>query len=133
MRSANWIGRPRSNRTIRCCERFARWLCFTADKSRQRRNLLREVLAQNPNLHGVRPFLAMCLSAQGQHEAARAELNEDVRRTASVDPDIAYAVASVYALEGARDEAFEWLKRSVALGNENQSAVRTRSESGRVA
>jgi serine/threonine-protein kinase len=83
--------------------------------------LLREVLGQNPNLNGVRPYLAMCLSAQGQHEAARAELDEEVRRNASVDADIAYGVASVYALEGARDEAFEWLKRSIALGNENRS------------
>jgi len=83
-------------------------------------NLLREVLAQNPNLHGVRPFLAMCLSAKGEHAAARAELNEDVKRNAAVDPDIAYAVASVYALEGAPDEAFEWLQRSIALGNENK-------------
>jgi len=78
------------------------------------------VLAQNPNLHGVRPYLALCLSQQSRHEAALAELNEDVKRTASVDADIAYAVASAYALEGERDEAFEWLKRSVALGNENQ-------------
>lgn len=84
------------------------------------RDLLREVLEQNPNLHGVRPFLAMCLSALGQHEAARAELNEDVKRNAAVDPDLAYAVASVYALEGAPDQAFEWLYRSVALGNENK-------------
>src|SRR6266850_1959511 len=84
------------------------------------RDLLREVLEQNPNLHGVRPFLAMCLSARGEHDAARAELNEDVRRNAAVDPDIAYAVASVYALEGERDQAFEWLQRSVALGNENK-------------
>ena len=83
-------------------------------------DLLREVLDQNPNLHGVRPFLAMCLSAQKAHEAAHAELNEDVKRNAAVDPDIAYAVASVYALEGEQDEAFEWLDRSVALGNENK-------------
>ncbi|HVS20575.1 MAG TPA: protein kinase [Pyrinomonadaceae bacterium] len=82
--------------------------------------LLREVLDQNPNLHGVRPFLAICLSAQGKHEAARAELNDDVKRNASVDADIAYAVASVYALEGQRDQAFEWLDRSTALGNENK-------------
>lgn len=82
--------------------------------------VLREVLEQNPNLHGVRPFLAMCLSALGQHEAARAELNEDVKRNAEVDPDLAYAVASVYALEGEPDQAFEWLQRSVALGNENK-------------
>ncbi len=83
-------------------------------------DLLREVLAQNPNLNGVRPLLAMCLSAKGEHQAALAELNEDVKRNAAVDADIAYAVASVYALEGARDEAFEWLRRSVALGNENK-------------
>src|SRR5256712_5064441 len=83
-------------------------------------DLLREVLAQNPNLHGVRPSLALCLSKQSNHEAAIAELNEDVKRTASVDADIAYAVASVYALEDKRDEALEWLQRSVALGNENR-------------
>jgi serine/threonine-protein kinase len=83
-------------------------------------NLLREVLAANPNLHGVRPFLAICLSKQGQHDAARAELNEDVQRTAAVDPDIAYAVAAVYALESDLLTAFQWLNRSVALGNENK-------------
>ena len=51
---------------------------------------------------------------------ARAELTEEMKRTASVDPDIAYAVASVYALEYDLDQAFEWLQRSVALGNENR-------------
>jgi serine/threonine-protein kinase len=83
--------------------------------------LLREVLTANPNLHGVRPFLAMCLSRQGKHDEARAELNDAVKRNASVDPDIAYAVASVYALEGDQDLAFEWLTKSVALGNENKT------------
>jgi len=82
--------------------------------------LLREVLSANPNLHGVRPFLAICLSKQGEHDAARAELNEDVLRTAAVDPDIAYAVAAVYALENDLLSAFQWLNRSVALGNENK-------------
>ena len=82
--------------------------------------LLREVLSANPNLHGVRPFLAICLSRQGDHDAARAELNEDVQRTAAVDPDIAYSVASVFALEDDREFAFQWLHRSVALGNENK-------------
>jgi len=51
---------------------------------------------------------------------ARAELTEEMKRTASVDPDIAYAVASVYALEDDLGQAFEWLQRSVALGNENR-------------
>src|SRR5438067_1947427 len=84
-------------------------------------NVLREALEQNPNLHGVRPAYAMCLSSLGQHEVALAELNDVVKRTASVDPDIAYAVTSVYGLESKLDEAFEWLNRSIALGNENMA------------
>jgi serine/threonine protein kinase/tetratricopeptide (TPR) repeat protein len=82
--------------------------------------LMREVFRQHPNMHGVRPFLAMFLSAGGEHEAARAELTDEVKRNARVDPDIAYGLASVYALEGMTDEAFEWLRLSVALGNENR-------------
>jgi eukaryotic-like serine/threonine-protein kinase len=83
-------------------------------------NLLREVLTAHPNLHGVRPFLAMCLSRQGKHEEALGELTSAVKQNAEVDPDIAYAVGSVYALEGNHDQAFEWLQRSVALGNGNK-------------
>jgi serine/threonine-protein kinase len=83
--------------------------------------LLREVLTQHPNLHGVRPLLAMCLTAQGEPAAALTELNDDVRRTASVDPDIAYGVASVYAQQGLLNDAFDWLRRSMALGNENRA------------
>jgi serine/threonine-protein kinase len=82
--------------------------------------LMQEVFLQHPNMHGVRPFLAMFLSAQGEHEAARAELTDEVKKNARVDPDIAYGLASVYALEGMREEAFEWLARSIALGNENR-------------
>jgi serine/threonine protein kinase/tetratricopeptide (TPR) repeat protein len=82
--------------------------------------LMQGVVKQHPNMHGVRPFLAMFLSAQGRHEEARMELTEQVKRNAEVDPDIAYGVASVYALEGEREEAFKWLERSRALGNENR-------------
>ena len=82
--------------------------------------ILGEVLQANPNLHGVRPSLAMCLSRQGKHEEALAELTDAVKQNAEVDPDIAYAVGSVYALEGDNDKAFEWLERSVALGNGNK-------------
>ena len=81
--------------------------------------LMQQVVAQHPNMHGVRPFMAMFLSAQGKHEEALAQLNSSVIRNAEVDPDIAYSVASVYALEGMRQEALEWLARAIALGNEN--------------
>jgi serine/threonine-protein kinase len=82
--------------------------------------LMQGNVAEHPNMHGIRPFMAMFLSAQGKHEEALAQLNSSVIRNAEVDPDIAYSVASVYALEGMRTEAFEWLGRAIALGNENQ-------------
>jgi serine/threonine-protein kinase len=95
-------------------------LSFYQSDIEQATSLLREVLEQHPNLHGARPLLAMCLSAAGEREAALAELNEEVKRTAAVDPDVAYEVASVYALQGLFDEAFDWLHRSIALGNGNK-------------
>jgi serine/threonine protein kinase/tetratricopeptide (TPR) repeat protein len=82
--------------------------------------LMQQVISRRPNMHGVRPFLAMFLSAQGKHEEARAQISDAVIRNAEVDPDIAYSVASVYALEDMPDEAFEWLERCISLGNENR-------------
>jgi serine/threonine-protein kinase len=82
--------------------------------------VLQDVVQRNPNMHGVRPFLAMCFSAQGRHDEARAEISDAVKRNAEVDADIAYSLGSVYALEGDPDQAFEWLDRSVSLGNENR-------------
>ncbi|HKP47559.1 MAG TPA: protein kinase [Pyrinomonadaceae bacterium] len=93
---------------------------YYTGKTDQAATIMTENVAAHPNMHGIRPFLAMFLSAQGRHEEARAQLNADVIRNAEVDADIAYSVASVYAVEGMNDEAFEWLGRAIALGNENQ-------------
>ncbi|MEJ7712403.1 MAG: tetratricopeptide repeat protein [Pyrinomonadaceae bacterium] len=83
--------------------------------------ILREVLARQPKLHGIRPILAMCLSAQGRHEEARRELDERVKANAEVDHDVAYWLASAYAVEGERGEAIHWLGRAIELGNENRT------------
>jgi predicted Zn-dependent protease len=83
-------------------------------------SLMHQVVTKHPNMHGVRPFMAMFLSAQGKHEAAIAELSDDVKRNGEVDADIAYSIASAYALEDQRADAFEWLARAIALGNENE-------------
>lgn len=83
-------------------------------------DLMRDVVAKHPNMHGIRPYMAMFLSAQGKHDEALSQLNEDVKRNGEVDADIAYAIGSVYALEGIASEAFAWLERSIALGNENR-------------
>jgi len=82
--------------------------------------LMQDVVNKHPNMHGVRPFMAMFLSAQGKYDEALAQLNENVKRNGEVDADIAYSIGSVYALVGVASEAFSWLERSIALGNENR-------------
>jgi len=81
--------------------------------------MLSEVLASHPEKEGFRPYLAMCLSALGEHTAARAQLTEKVKKIASVDHDVPYWIASAYAMEGEYDEAFKWLERAINIGNEN--------------
>jgi serine/threonine-protein kinase len=83
--------------------------------------LVREVLVSHPEMDSVRPLLAMCLSRQGEHEAARAALTERVKASAAADPDIAYWLASAFALEGERDDALHWLERAITLGREDRA------------
>ena len=63
--------------------------------------------------------MAMFLSAQGKHDEALAHLTSEVKRNGEVDADVSYSIGSVYALEGLNGDAFEWLERSIALGNAN--------------
>jgi len=82
--------------------------------------ILEQVLEQHPQLDGIRPIYATFLSALGFNEEARAQLTEEVIKTADTDHDIAYWLASAYAMEGERDEALKWLRRAIELGNENR-------------
>lgn len=81
--------------------------------------ILTETLEKNPEVYGVRPLLAVCHSARGEHEQALSLITPQVIDTASADHDISYWLASVYAVEGDRDKALKWLNKSIALGNEN--------------
>ena len=47
-------------------------------------------------------------------------MTEAVKESAAADHDIAYWLATAYAVLGERDEAFEWLERAIKLGNENR-------------
>jgi serine/threonine-protein kinase len=82
--------------------------------------IINEVLKRNPRMDGIRPLLAQFLAQRGDRDAARAELTEAVREAADADHDIAYWLATAYAMLGERDEAFRWLERAIKLGNENR-------------
>ena len=81
--------------------------------------LLGDVLVNHPEIDGIRPLFAMCLSALGEHEAARAQLTERVKEVALYDHDVPYWLGSAYLMEGELDEAFKWLEKAISLGNEN--------------
>ena len=81
--------------------------------------LLEDVLRQNPHFDGVLPLLGWCLSARGQHEQARALVTDRVREVAGADHDIALWLASFYAMEGMTEDALEWVRLAVRIGNEN--------------
>jgi tetratricopeptide (TPR) repeat protein len=81
--------------------------------------ILEQVLLRHPQMDGIRPILAICLSAQGQHTKANEQLTPKVRQVAEADYDIAYWLASAYLLQGKQVEALRWLETAIRLGNEN--------------
>jgi len=81
--------------------------------------ILQSVLQRHPQMDGMRPILAICLSAQGQHTKANEQLTHKVRQVAEADYDISYWLASAYLLQGRQVEALRWLETAIGLGNEN--------------
>ena len=81
--------------------------------------LLEDVLRQNPHFDGLMPLVGWCLSSRGQHEQARALVTDRVREIATADHDIALWLATFYAMEGMTEDALEWVRVAVRIGNEN--------------
>ena len=81
--------------------------------------IVSEVLVRHPQMDGIRPVLAIALSAQGQHTKANEQLTQKVRLVAEADYDISYWLASAYLLQGRQVEALRWLETAINLGNEN--------------
>ncbi|HEY3135906.1 MAG TPA: protein kinase [Blastocatellia bacterium] len=80
---------------------------------------LEDILAKHPELLSQRLFLAYCYLARGEDEKALGLIDDRVIEIARADQDVAYRLASVYALAHKSDEAIEWLELSISMGNEN--------------
>ncbi len=80
--------------------------------------ILQQVLQEHP-IDGIRPILAICLSAQGKHTEASEQLTKKVRQVATADHDISNWLAAAYLLQGKQVEALNWLETAIRLGNEN--------------
>jgi serine/threonine-protein kinase len=82
--------------------------------------IIKEVLDKNPNIDGIRPIYATYLIAQGKNDEALEQLGQRTLEVAMADHDMAYWTASAFAMMGEKDDAFKWLERAIALGNENK-------------
>jgi serine/threonine-protein kinase len=92
---------------------------FNQGEVDEAQSLIEEVLLHNPHFEAAQPLLAWCRSARGDHEGARLLITERVKEVAAADHDVAFWLASFFAMEGMADEAVEWVRRAVSLGNEN--------------
>jgi tetratricopeptide (TPR) repeat protein len=85
----------------------------------QAADMLKDILAKNPDMDGIRPYYAMALAALGDEAGARAQLTERVKEVAETDHDAPYWLATAYVMLGEDEAAFTWLEKAVQLGNEN--------------
>ena len=80
---------------------------------------LESVIRDDGSLRIAVPTLAMCYVATGDRARAAALLKDDTLAAAEADSEMAYRLASYFAVEGDASEALHWLRRAIYLGNEN--------------
>ena len=98
---------------------FLALIYFNQGRIDECRKLAEEVLRQHPHFDPLQIILGWCHSARGEHDRARSLITDHVKQIAAADHDVALWLASLYALENMRDEAVEWARTAVQLGNEN--------------
>jgi len=81
--------------------------------------ILESVIRDDDSLRIAVPTLALCYVQAGQRERAAALLKDDTMAAAEADSEMAYRLASYFAVEGDSSEALHWLRRAIYLGNEN--------------
>ncbi len=81
--------------------------------------ILESVVRDDESMRIAVPTLALCYVQAGQRERAAALLEDDTLTAAEADSEMAYRLATYFAVEGDSSEALHWLRRAIYLGNEN--------------
>ncbi|ADV82317.1 serine/threonine-protein kinase [Terriglobus saanensis] len=80
---------------------------------------LEEVIAMDASMRIVSPTIAMCYTMLGDRDKAATFINDETLAAAEADSEMAYRLATYFAVEGDESEALHWLRRAIYLGNEN--------------
>jgi serine/threonine-protein kinase len=80
---------------------------------------LEAVTREEQSLRIVYPTIALCYVQLGEREKAASFIVDETLSAAEADSEMAYRLATYFALEGDESEALHWLRRAIYLGNEN--------------
>ena len=80
---------------------------------------LERVIKEDASLRIVFPTIAMCYVQLGERLRGAGFIQEEVLAAAEADSEMAYRLATYFAVEGDGAEALHWLRRAIYLGNEN--------------
>ncbi len=80
---------------------------------------LEDVTREEASLRIVYPTIALCYVQLGDREKAATFIVDETLSAAEADSEMAYRLATYFALEGDESEALHWLRRAIYLGNEN--------------
>ncbi len=81
--------------------------------------ILEAVIRDDERMRLAFPTLAMCYLQIGQRSRAQSLIEEESLAAAEADSEMAYRLATYFAVEGDESEALHWLRRAIYLGNEN--------------
>jgi serine/threonine-protein kinase len=81
--------------------------------------ILESVIQDDTNMRIAVPTLAMCYVQVGERDRAALLLKDETMAAAEADNEMAYRLATYFAVEGDSSEALHWLRRAIYLGNEN--------------
>ena len=86
---------------------------------RQAIDILETVIRDDASMRIAVPTLAMCYVQQGDRDRGASLIAEDSLAAAEADSEMAYRLATYFAVDGDESEALHWLRRAIYLGNEN--------------
>lgn len=80
---------------------------------------LEKVIRDDDSLRIVFPTIALCYVQLGDRDKAASFIVDETLSAAEADSEMAYRLATYFAVEGDESEALHWLRRAIYLGNEN--------------
>src|ERR1017187_9334775 len=80
---------------------------------------LEGVVSDEASLRIVFPTIALCYVQLGDRKKAASFILEETLAAAEADGEMAYRLATYFAVDGDESEALHWLRRAIYLGNEN--------------